>query len=255
MACGCFPCSFQGDIFATAEWLGRAGSFPEAVQDVAAVLGVHLPQGSTASPLRKPQAQPQAVKQPEPPPFVLPEVDRERIRAARLAFCHAYWSGNPIVDQIAASLGLTRETLRLAAWGECGLGLANDWLCYCYPQGMKWRNPHPRTTPRFRWLVGKALAPWRAEWIKPEVSTVFLCEGESDALALIEAGLDVPGESACVASPGTSFPREWAAMFAGKRVVICFDSDPAGQNAAAKVAGMLKGHAAAISTWKGPRQQ
>ena len=29
--CGCFPCDFQGDVFAVSEWMGRASTFPEAV--------------------------------------------------------------------------------------------------------------------------------------------------------------------------------------------------------------------------------
>ena len=251
---GCYPCGFTGDVYAVAQWLGRASDFPSAVLDVASTLGVHLPQGHAASPSRPAQAQPQAAKQPSPP-FILPESDREKIHAARVAFCNAFWSGNPIVDEIAADLGLTRETLRRAAWGSCGLGLANGWLCYAYPSGLKWRNPHPKTTPRFRWIVGKATAPWRMEWTrKPGVATVFLTESESDALALIESGIEADGTAAAVASPGTSFVREWVPLFAGRKVVLCFDRDPAGMAAAAKVAAMLKGTASEISTWKGPKQ-
>ena len=40
--CGCYPCGFTGDIFAASKWLGRSSTFPEAVQDVAALLGVLL---------------------------------------------------------------------------------------------------------------------------------------------------------------------------------------------------------------------
>lgn len=257
-ACGCYPCNFTGDVFKVSEWLGRSHDFPSAVADVASVLGVTLPQAHARAPQRPPQAQPQAAKQPEPP-VELSAVDREKIHAARLAFCNAFWSGEPVIDEIAASLGLTRETLRHAGWGQSGLGLAAGsygkptWLCYCYPSGLKWRNPDPTAKPRFEWLAGKALAPWRAEWIKPEVSTVFLTEGESDCMALIEAGLESDGTAACVASPGTSFAREWVPMFAGRKVVLCFDRDAPGQLAAAKVAGMLRGTASEISTWKGPR--
>ena len=70
-------------------------------------------------------------------------------------------------------------------------------------------------------------------------------------MALIAAGLESEGTAACVASPGTNFSREWVPLFAGKRVVLCFDLDTAGQDATAKVAGMLHGTAAEISIWKG----
>lgn len=254
--CGCYPCGFDGDVFAVSQWLGRASTFPEAVADVAASLGVYLPD-STAGTATRPATAPQRpAKEPEPP-FVLSDGDRSKLHAARLAFSDAFWSGGPIVDRIAESLGLDRETLRLASWGSSGLGLADpvggrdSWLCYSYPQGLKWRNPHPASTPRFRWIVGKALAPWRMEWVKPETQTVYLTEGESDCMALIQAGLETDGTAACVASPGTSFPRAWAPLFAGKRVVICFDRDKPGQAAAATVAEILKGYALEILTWKG----
>ena len=248
--CGCYPCGFTGDVFAVSQWLGRSSTFPEAVQDVAAALGVYLPQSSAGTATRPAPAPPRPAKQPEPP-FILSHAERETVHAARLAFSDAFHAGEPIVDDIAASLGLDRETLRLASWGSSGLGLADGWLCYAYPQGLKWRNPDPAGKCRFRWIVGKALAPWRMEWVKPDTGTVYVTEGESDCLALIAAGLETDGTAACVASPGTSFPRGWAPFFRGKRVVLCFDTDPPGRTATATVAAILKGHASEILTWKG----
>lgn len=254
--CGCYPCDFQGDIFATSKWLGRSSNFPEAVRDVAAVLGVSLPNQSAGTATSTAPAPPRAPK-PPPQPFELSEADRKKIHTARLAFSNAFWSGDPIVSEIAESLGLDRETLRVAAWGTSGLGIESPpgigkpWLCYAYPKGLKWRNPDPEAKPRFVWIAGKALAPWRMEWVKPETRTVYLTEGESDCLALMAAGLEADGTAACVASPGTSFPREWAPLFKGKRVILCFDTDQPGRTATATVAAILKGHASEILTWKG----
>lgn len=245
--CGCYPCGFSGDAFATSLWLGRATSFPEAVQDVAGALGESLrDQPARSRPARQavPLLAPKAA-------FVLSGVDRRKIDAARLAFSDAFWGEDEIVDRIVKQLGLDRETLRLAAWGSCGLGLANGWLCYAYPSGLKWRNPDTMTKPRFRWLVGKATAPWRMDWVKPEINTVYLTEGESDTLAMMAAGIGIHGEAVCVASPGTSFPRSWAPLFDGKKVVLCFDRDHAGERATATVAEILKGHASEILRWKG----
>jgi hypothetical protein len=190
---------------------------------------------------------------------VLSPAEKETVDAARLRFSDAFHSGDPIIERIAESLGLERETLRIAAWGSCGLGLAcpegsdSPWLCYAYPEGLKWRNPDPQAKPRFQWLVGKANAPWRMEWVTPETRTVYLTEGESDCMAMIAAGLETDGTTACVASPGTSFPREWACLFQGKRVVLCFDADDAGRAATATVAAILKGYASEILTWKGAK--
>gem|GEM_PF-6394411 len=55
--CGCYPCNFTGDVFAVSQWLGRSSTFPEAVQDVAATLGVYLPQ-STAGTAPRPAPSP-----------------------------------------------------------------------------------------------------------------------------------------------------------------------------------------------------
>lgn len=255
-SCGCYPCDFKGDVFAVSQWLGRSSTFPGAVQDVAGVLGVHLSQESTGR-ATKPATAPRRAPKPPAPPFKLSEAENEKVHVARLAFSDAFWSGDPIVGEIADSLGMDHETLRLASWGSSGLGIASPagfgkpWLCYRYPQGLKWRNPDPKGKPRFIWLIGKATAPWRMEWVKHEARTGYLTEGESDCLALIAAGLEDDETAACVASPGTSFPREWAPLFKGKRVVLCFDIDQPGQAATATVAAILKGHAAEIFTWKG----
>lgn len=254
--CGCYPCGFTGDVFAVSQWIGRSSTFPEAVHDVAATLGVSLPQSTAGIATRPATAPARPAKQPEPP-FVLSDADKAKVHAARLAFSDAFHAGDEIIDRIGESLGLDRETLRLASWGTSGLGLSGGsygkpvWLCYAYPQGLKWRNPDLDAKPRFEWLAGKAVAPWRIEWVKPETQTVYLTEGESDCMALIAAGLEADGTAVCVASPGTSFPRDWAPFFRGKRVVLCFDTDPPGRTATNTVAAILKGHASEILTWKG----
>lgn len=69
--------------------------------------------------------------------------------------------------------------------------------------------------------------------------------------AMIAAGIEDDGTAVAVASPGTSFPREWAPLFRGKRTVLCFDTDAPGRLATATVAATLKGHAAEILTRKG----
>lgn len=257
--CGCFPCGWQGDAFAFAEWTGRAGDFREAVQHVAGVLGVTLPDDDESRPKA---ATAPATPKPRPKPELpkLTDEQRDRIHAARLRFCDALQDSEPIVEVIASSLGITPATLQWAARGDCGLALdapagLPPWLCYAYPHGLKYRNPNKGTGPRFVWLCGRATAPWRMGWARnSDVETVYLTEGESDALALIESGIESDGKAAVVASPGTSFPRDWAPMFRGKRAVLCFDTDGPGTAAAATVAAALKGHAAAILRWKGAPQ-
>lgn len=89
------------------------------------------------------------------------------------------------------------------------------------------------------------------------MSLVYLSEGESDALALIEVGLESlhsksGPSSAVVAAPGTSFKGDWGPLFRGKDVVLCFDSDEAGRKAVQRVAGILQSYAKSVSAlqWK-----
>ena len=109
---GCYPCGFSGDAFSVSQWLGRATTFPEAVQDVAATLGVHIssqPAGTATRPATPPQ---RPAKQPEPP-FELCAADREKIRAARLA-----WSDDPrqrVGEDLWKGGGMNAAAFSLAA--------------------------------------------------------------------------------------------------------------------------------------------
>ncbi|KAB2637836.1 MAG: hypothetical protein DVB26_09035, partial [Verrucomicrobia bacterium] len=86
--CGCFPCGHTGDVFATSQWLGRAGSFTEAVREVGAVLGVHLPD-QTAGPATRTTAAPQRAAKPELP-FELSDADREKRNESNLSWKKAF---------------------------------------------------------------------------------------------------------------------------------------------------------------------
>ena len=175
----------------------------------------------------------------------------QTVHAARLAFSDAFHAGETIIDDIAASLGLDRETLRLASWGSSGLGLADGWLCYAYPQGLKWRNPDPAGKRRFpvdRRKGARPLAHGMGETRHPH----RLSDGR---------GKRLPGLDCCRTRSrwhrrlrritGHLVSARLGNAFRGKRVVLCFDTDPPGRAATATVAAILKGHASEILTWKG----
>lgn len=250
--CGCHPCGFHGDVFATAQWLGRASGFPEAVREVAGALGVSLREGFPARKAAmgrgtvvstKPQ---RAVELPAPPD--LTEVALREMEAARAALLVAKDTGD--LHEVALELRIPLPVLMRCAAGASGLGWHGGMLAYLYPHGMKVRAP-VGSRPRFRWVHGKAVEPWRMERVTAETRKIYVCEGESDCLALAGIGLEKAGTAACVASPGTSFPAAWAPLFAGKEVVLCFDKDEAGRAATRRVAGLLHGHAAGVESWKG----
>jgi hypothetical protein len=245
-ACGCHPCDFTGDVFALVQWLGRAHSFPEAVQHVAEVLGQRMPEGEIVANYVRPLPKPKA---PEPVKF-----DADMIHQARREWDDRYHAECPVAFIAMQNLGLPPESFHWCSHGKSGIGWASGSLCYIYPAGLKWRNPNPQGKPRFRWLTGKATAPWRSDWITSKTTTVYLTEGESDCIALVAAGLEDDPHTVCCAIPGADgFSSAWAPLFRGKRVVLCFDADPAGRAAVATVAAILKGFASEILRWKGPR--
>jgi hypothetical protein len=75
-----------------------------------------------------------------------------------------------------------------------------------------------------------------------EGSTVWLCEGEWDAMALRWL-LDEAGTGktdTVVAVPGASvFKNEWTELFQGKHVIACYDADSAGELGATKAKKLL----------------
>lgn len=247
-------CGWSGDVFDLAVKLGKASSFPDAVRHIAEILGMapdaggadhgrKLKVGRTVTPSRMPDT-------PE-----LPADFEARHRAARARL----WSSPEKLRKAGAELAVTPEIVRSLCYTSDALGWANDRLLYLYPHGAKLRNPSGER-PRFRWLMGRAVAPWRWHFAaRPNVSRVFVAEGESDCIAAIADGLEdlypadgSPG-SAVVAIPGVAFPEEWSPIFAGKDVVLMFDNDPAGRAATARVGGLIAGHARSVKSirWEG----
>jgi hypothetical protein len=248
---GCFPCDWQGDCFALAEWVGHAGTFPEAVAAVASALGVPLPvEGPPRAAASRPA--PSAAKPPQSPPVPaarppLTDAEKGLIAAARLRFDDMADAGQ--LEPLVEELGLPEGVLRYAAFGTDGLGIHDGRLCYVYgASGLKVRG-RPGETPRFRWVCGHAARPWRWPWVKPHTRRVILAEGESDCLALLADDIEADGQTVCCACPGTSFPVAWRHLFNGLEVVLCFDTDAAGTKAARTVADLLKGHARSVAIW------
>jgi NAD-dependent dihydropyrimidine dehydrogenase PreA subunit len=125
------------------------------------------------------------------------------------------------------------ETIRdLALDGY--LGLDNEGhFCFNSASGCKsrWREDGER---RFKFLFGKSWL-WRGELI-PEAGTVYITEGETDAITLIDCGMEEDGQTVIVAMQGATFNIEpWSFLFNGKDVIISTDYDEAGRKAADKI--------------------
>jgi 5S rRNA maturation endonuclease (ribonuclease M5) len=141
------------------------------------------------------------------------------------------------------------------------LGMDDDGhFCFNSAAGCKsrWREPRKLTSEfgkaehwrqdgerRFKFLFGKS-SLWRAELI-PAAETIYLCEGETDAITLIDTGLEADGKTAIVALQGATFNIEpWSFLFANKDVIIATDYDEAGRKAAQNIKRAISGSARTI---------
>ena len=217
------------------------------------------PQGTQSRIIRRTNQRPKPL-----PPVELPH-DFERM--TRDASRRVYESRD-VQSHIAAEFGVAPETIRELSTPEGGalgffprssykeMPLNRDRIGYIYPAGIKIRSPwgDGEGKPRFIWLCGRATEPWRytlAVW-RPWVTRWILTEGESDLIALVDAGLGTlhPRDNAAViASPGTSFVESWGRMFSDRDVTISFDLDGKGRAAAEKVSGWLRPFAASVRTF------
>lgn len=245
----CFACDKGGDIFALSIALGRAKTFPGAVREVAKTVGYALPKLRFSGAFRDESTvdQVRKLREPKDPKanYDLSEAEEAFRLLARIDLRKAIRKSAKEVEAIADHLGIPLPVLLQAARGDSGLGLVDGKLAYVYPKGVKTRMP-PGSDPRFIWNCGRAYAPWRFDRVTADTTTIYLTEGETDALAIIACGIEADRTTVVVASPGVSFPESWGALFGGKDVVLFFDFDLPGQTAVRKVARILSEHAKSV---------
>jgi hypothetical protein len=121
-----------------------------------------------------------------------------------------------------------------------------DHICFISASGCKsrWRENGER---RFRFLFGRSWL-WRGELI-PGAQTVYLGEGETDVISLIDRGIEDDGETVAIGVQGATLNIEpWAFLFTDKHVVIAMDDDEAGWKAAEKIERVLATVSKSISS-------
>ncbi len=127
---------------------------------------------------------------------------------------------------------------------EGSLGWAGDALAFIYPTGTKYRRWPDK---EFIWEC-EGISLWRGHLLT-EAAHIYLTESETDAIALIDAGLENnPGVAVVAAPSATSFKKEWAEHFQDKVVIFCFDADEAGEEALKRIAILLHPYAKQMST-------
>ncbi len=223
----------------------------ELIPTAAGVIGI---EGSkTYKPVTKVR---KPLPKPEPEPLNLPDDFEELHQRAR----SAVYESEELQNLLADEFGVSPATIKSLTFTTDALGWSHQYerTLYLYETGVKLRNL-PTVTPRFKWLVGRPVKPWRAHLMeRPQVQRVFLTEGESDAIALLDLGIEdlhpKGGEigTTVVATPGTSFKEEWAELFTGKDLIICSDNDTAGNKSAERITKICSPFAKSISRYHLP---
>jgi hypothetical protein len=166
----------------------------------------------------------------EAPPFQFSEEQTQTVAKAAACLC----ANQELIDQIADSRKWLPETVnKLAQDGD--LGWLDGRLAFIYSTGLKLRTWPGKG---FAWGFG-GNGLWRDRLLEA-ASTVYLTEGETDAISLLDCGIEEEAGVAVLAVPGAkAFKEQWALRFVGKSVVTCFDNDDAGQDGARRVHRLL----------------
>ena len=178
-------------------------------------------------------------------PYILTKDDRNRMAAAahRLA-------GNPaLIKSLAASRpAWTEEAIRGAAL-DGDLGCEDRKMLFGYTHGIKARWKNAQGGRVIVWLCGAAHGQcWRQSLLGNWHETIYITEGETDALSVLSTGVEEAGERLVVAlSCAGTMPQPQP--FVGRDIVIIPDPDPAGEKSEARLRHLLNPFARSISTF------
>ena len=148
-----------------------------------------------------------------------------------------------LCERIARSRKWSADTIRNLAL-EPSLGWDSERKCvaFLYETGVKLRTRKESGERLIWWAFGKPYL-WRGGYLS-RAQTVYLCEGETDAISIVDAGIEAAALSTlAVALPSaTTFDHRWARLFSGKDVILALDADEAGQQATARISALLSPH-------------
>jgi hypothetical protein len=190
-----------------------------------------------------PALQTSCVEQKEPSitpdnPFGLPYRLNDRERKECVAAAERLIANDAAREMLASRRNWKPETIRNLALDLC-LGLTEDGkLAFLYESGVKlrWEDNGERV---IKWKFGKKWF-WRG-WAIKQSHAVYLCEGETDAITLIDVGYETDSRVNVVALPDAWFNVDpYAPLFVGKQVIIATDWDEPGKRAAEKINEALK---------------
>ncbi len=163
-----------------------------------------------------------------------PEQTQARILAENLL------SDPSLIDAIAATRGWKPDTIRgLALEGELGL-TAEGVLVFIYATGWKFRWKDDAGKRQIKWAPGARKWFWRGALLAA-AGEIYLTEGETDTINLLDEGLEVEGRKV-VALPDAGFTNiePWLFLFSGKTVIFFADPDEPGQQCAGRIQTLLE---------------
>ena len=217
----CHPCGIGGTVIDL--HMKRTGlAEGDAIRELAAMFNAPGVQGLVTRPV--------AASKPRPARYS--PTDAEYARAGEAAKTLGLDAKR--CEFIAKAKSWKSETVqRLAA--ECSLGWEDGKIAFIYSTGMKlrWREGDKR---RFAFAFGKPHSLWREHMREPgfdgdgATERVIITEGETDAIRLIDLGLDSL-ETRIMAVPSAStWPLDAEVKLRGLReVIFAPDNDNAGQ--------------------------
>lgn len=220
----CFGCDWGGDIFAY-EMKAHGVNFPEAIRRI---------EGKAERIKRNRPPEPRFKFTPKKQ--IVSEVHHSEQKRYAERLATDVWIQERISERrITDGHKWSPETLKkLGVDGS--LGWAGDALAFIYRTGTKYRRWPYRD---FKWDENEGISLWREDRIA-NASRIYITEGETDAITLVDCGLENDPSVAVIAIQGsTSFLPAWAEYFDGKIVTLCFDSDDAGREAEKLVGDLL----------------
>lgn len=151
-----------------------------------------------------------------------------------------------LLGRVADPRGWKHETIKTLA-DDGSLGWCRGALAFIYPTGLKLRDWPHRT---FVWEFGHG-SLWRSHALK-DSQIVYLTEGETDAISLVNAGAEQPGSCVVSLPSATTIPADLAQALSGKDVTLCMDNDKAGETATEALIELLEPVCASLQEfdWK-----
>jgi 5S rRNA maturation endonuclease (ribonuclease M5) len=134
------------------------------------------------------------------------------------------------------------EVIRgLALEGDLGYEDLQGSVLFGYPHGLKRRWKDQDGSRRFKWECGSSHGKcWRQGSLQQRHHTVFITEGETDAITLISLGVErIEGVLVLALANGNAYPNP--AAFADKNVFLVPDADATGQRCAQEMARRFTG--------------